>query len=276
MGEGLLHTSRGEVVEVANEVVGGLPNGVLQAACQIAAGTECAGPGRHAAIVTRRTPFARLIVNPDGSIGGVACRENGCLHVGRNAVYDSLALGGHFEFIANGRNAQVFRRSVFARAAHALVSRIGHAEHGAQCGAVHPFRAHDAVVRGCCSRGDCRCGAGAVGVGEGILRLLVDEAFAQQPFPSLFAIEWHEGFEIVRAQLVHQNVDDQPRNGRALTADRTAARHTRGTDGHQQRKQHTAAQQLSGGDMLGSNGAICSFLFQSSWDLERILGILFN
>ena len=68
------------------------------------------------------------------------------------------------------------------------------------------------VVRWCRTGRQSGGAHGTITGRNGIHRLPIVTPIAQQLLETVFNIEWRKGFEIVRTQLINQDIDDQSRH----------------------------------------------------------------
>ena len=205
--ERLLHAAVHEVAEVARQHVDRLPCLVVDAV-RVYVVVRLYPRRRGLEVIVRRAPVAVVVVYPQGSVGGMAGREHGGVAERGHGIYNGTAVGGHFQFVANGGCAQVLgRRAVLGQVS--AVFAVVNAEHRAQGLLVEPARPDYAVVVGGGARGYGGHGRCPVYGREGVGGVGIDHPFGKEHLEAVAAVKRGEGLQVVGAQLVDGYVHHQ-------------------------------------------------------------------
>ncbi|CCZ47064.1 unknown [Bacteroides sp. CAG:661] len=222
-----LRTPVGQVFVVGYRTEGG-PDDVLDAEIDGAGIVVLVEPLGELLIIGGAAPLPVLVVEPEGTVGRMAGTQDSRVAVGGDGVDLGVVAGGYLQLVGHGRREQLGGRAALVGIVAHVVGVV-HTAARRQGGHVHPLACDDAVGGG---RTTCEEGGGgrrAVGLAERHLGLAEHLAFAHEALEALFSIQRRERLQVVGAQLVDVQGDDQlGRSGQRLCLHAAEGQHQYG------------------------------------------------
>ena len=109
MGERPLHTARQEITEIAHQRRGRLPRQSFYLHRRTRRAVAHVDPSGHSAVVLRRAPLSRRVIDPYRAVSRVSGRQNGRFAERCDGINERFTLRRSLQLVADGRYGQVLR-----------------------------------------------------------------------------------------------------------------------------------------------------------------------